>query len=99
MVGGAETQLVRLVGELKSRQWDIRVISFTSGARMEAALANLGIDVLVIEASGPFQQFKRCRALVRGIKASQPEALVTVMWQANVVGRLPGRRIRTAVGS
>jgi len=99
MVGGAETQLVRLVGELKSRQWDIRVISFTSGARMEAALANLGIDVIVIEASGPFQQYKRCRALIREIKASQPEALVTFMLQANVLGRLAGRLTRTPVVS
>lgn len=99
MVGGAETQLVRLAGALVDRNWHIRVISFAGGARMESALARLGIEVVVIDARGPLGGLRRVQALLREIRASTPDCVVTFMLQANVLGRLVGKWTGTPVVS
>lgn len=87
--------MVQLAGGLADRGWDTRVIAFAGGDRMEAALAERGVQVLVIKAKGP----KRLHALVDEIRRSKPDGLVTFMLQANVLGRLAGLWTRTPVVS
>jgi len=95
--GGAQVQLVRLARELKTRGWDIRVISMIEPGVFAEELHEVGIPVDTLSMNrgvpAPSGIFKTVSILRRW----NPVVLCSFMYHANLLGRAAGRMVRVPV--
>lgn len=94
--GGAETQLVRIARALSDRGWRVTVVSLLSDGDLRVELEAAAIPVEALARSKAMALFMVPR-LIRILRTEQPDALVSFMFHANVLGRLCGRVARVPV--
>lgn len=90
--GGAEVQLIRLVIYLKSRGWNISLVSILPPKAFEEILRENEVSMTyllpsVTKALGLMAMWR----LVDILKNQTPTILVSFMYHANVLGRIAGR--------
>lgn len=86
--GGAETQVVRLATELKSRRWVVAVACLVAPVAYVQQLKEDGIDVYSLDMPRGVPDIRavfRLRSLVRRL---QPDILHCHMFHANILGRI-----------
>ena len=90
-LGGAETQLVRLVSRLNRAKWEPLVLSLRRRDYFADELYAAGVPVTFLEARGAGSASLALVRAVRLLRRWRPEVLVSFMWHANIFGRLAAR--------
>lgn len=98
-VGGAETQLVRVATELRSRGWDVSVLTLRDGGLLGGVLTAADVMHESLSQRGERPGIRTLLSLTRALRRLRPDCLVTFMLQANLVGRLVGAWSRVPVVS
>jgi glycosyltransferase involved in cell wall biosynthesis len=88
-VGGAEGALFRLVTEMKSLTHE--VVSLTSGGEYGSRLRQAGISVYELDMQFGAGDVRRALRLAGLIRKSQPDAIQTWMYHADLIGGIVGR--------
>jgi glycosyltransferase involved in cell wall biosynthesis len=85
--GGAEKAFVRIACGLKTRGWQVHVISLRDAGRMAQPLHDSGIPVIALKSLGlaTFLAIPRLTAQLRRIR---PDLVLSFLHQANLVSRL-----------
>lgn len=90
--GGAEVQVLRLVRHLKSRGWDVNLISILPPDAFEQPLREIGISVVsLLPSRTKLMGFVAVWKLLDILKTWNPGILVSFMYHANILGRIVGR--------
>jgi glycosyltransferase involved in cell wall biosynthesis len=89
--GGAETQLVRLVTVLRSRGWEILVVSLLPCGVLERPLMAVGVRVESLGIRRATDVLRASWSLVRLLRRWRPATLVSFLFHANLLGRVAGR--------
>jgi glycosyltransferase involved in cell wall biosynthesis len=89
--GGAETQLVNVAGELKTRGWDVSVISLREPMSYQEELAQSGVPVHYLSLSPGKPQLRAWTETASLLRKLRPSVLMAFMFHANVVARTAGR--------
>jgi glycosyltransferase involved in cell wall biosynthesis len=97
--GGAEVQLLRVAGTLVERGWQAEVVALRDGPGMHDAFAAVGVPVRTLLARGAQFGPGALTGLLGAVRAFRPDALVTFLFQANVLGRVVGAWCRVPVVS
>lgn len=90
-VGGAERAFVQIAIGLKSRGWDVNVISLRDAGVLAEPLRPAGISVEALHCGGPVD-FRAIGRLKHALLKNPPAVLLTFLHQANIVGRLAAKR-------
>lgn len=90
--GGAEWALVRLLKHLDRSEWEPRVDCLGPRAPLVDELERLGIPVTCHRGTGLRSAFRVYRELVRAWRDWQPQIVQTMLFHANLLGRLAARR-------
>jgi glycosyltransferase involved in cell wall biosynthesis len=90
-VGGAERAFVQIAIGLKSRGWDVNVISLRDAGVLAEPLRQAGISVEALHCGGPVD-FRAIGRLKHALLKNPPAVLLTFLHQANIVGRLAAKR-------
>jgi glycosyltransferase involved in cell wall biosynthesis len=88
---GAETQLVRLASALRHRGDEVGLLSIMATEAFAEEVAALDIPVAHLRVRAPLRGPSAIQAGARVLRAWQPDALISFVYQANVLGRLAGR--------
>lgn len=96
-VGGAETQLVRLVTNLDQTQWRPAVVSMTPPVAFQDQLEQAGVPVLSLEMTKGRPSLAALWSMVKTLRRYRPAILVCFMFHANLLGRLAGLVARVPV--
>ncbi len=95
--GGAERQLALTVAAIDRRRFEPVVVTLFHAGAFRAEVEGAGVEVRDLGLP------KDLRAAVKGVRAPlaalRPDVVHTAMFEANVAGRLAGRRIGAAVVS
>jgi glycosyltransferase involved in cell wall biosynthesis len=95
--GGAERQLALTVAEIDRDRFDPVVVTLFHAGAFRAEVERAGVEVHDLGLP------KDLRTAVKGVRdplaALQPDVIHTAMFEANVAGRLAGRRLRVPVVS
>ncbi len=96
--GGAERAFVQIAIGLKTRGWDINVISLRDAGLLAETLCQAGISVAALHCGGP-ADIRAIGHMKRALMKNPPAVLLTFLHQANIVGRLAARRagVKTVV--
>lgn len=86
-IGGAEVNLFRLARGLRERSWDVEVAALSGEGGVGRWLEEVSIPVHHVRMERKGDPFAFAR-LVRAIRRSRPDVLHTVLFHANVTGRL-----------
>ncbi|HYW07836.1 MAG TPA: glycosyltransferase [Longimicrobium sp.] len=89
--GGAEVQIVRLARALRERGWRVAVVTLLAPEAYEAELRAAGVEVTSVRLRGRRPDPRPLLRLVAYLRRARPDALVTFMFHANVIGRVAGR--------
>ncbi|HEX8431843.1 MAG TPA: glycosyltransferase [Longimicrobium sp.] len=89
--GGAEVQIVRLARALRERGWEVGVVTFLAPEAHVDELREAGVDVTSVGVRRGRPDPLPMLRLVTLLRRRRPDALVTFMFHANVVGRVAGR--------
>lgn len=89
--GGAETQLVHLAAALRARGDEVGLLSILPTEAFGDTIAALGIPVAHLRVRRPFQGPSAIFAGAQVLRAWQPDAVISFVYQANVLGRVAGR--------
>jgi len=87
-LGGAETQVVQLAIRLKSRGWEVGVVSLTPPGILAKELEANGIPVISLGIRRRFPDPRSLFRLVRIIRLKKPTILHAHMVHANLLARL-----------
>lgn len=87
--GGAEKKLFDLITGMRERH-DIRVTCLYGAGRIAEDLQELGVDVACIEFDTPFR-FYRLKRLFSLIRSFQPDIVHTILFHANIAGRIAAK--------
>lgn len=90
-VGGAETQLARLAAGLRAKGEQVHVVALRSVPGIGDELAEDGFPVHTLVPPGRRPGPLAVARAFRLVRRLRPDAIVTFLLQANVVGRLVGR--------
>ncbi|WP_313438224.1 glycosyltransferase [Atlantibacter hermannii] len=93
--GGAETQVVSLLLELKKRGHNVRLISLTPPVDLTLPLINNAIPVISLDMTTKLSLPIAAIKLIRYIKANSPDIVHSHMFHANILVRL----IRPFIGN
>ena len=86
--GGAETQLILIGRELKSRGWEPKVVSMIFGVPLQSDFENLGIPVFTLNMRRGVPDPRGIARLVHLLRHEHPAVLHTNMVHANLLGRI-----------
>jgi glycosyltransferase involved in cell wall biosynthesis len=86
--GGAETQLVRIATKLRSRGWQVHIVSMLQPRAFEIDLAEAGITVETLAMQRGVPSPSAFIQLCRSLWASKPDVLLSFMVHANIMARL-----------
>lgn len=89
--GGAETQLLRLATCLKSRGWNVKVVSMLQPEAYVQELNACGISVGSLNMRHGVPDPRALSLLVKILKREKPSVLTSFMYHANLLGRLAGK--------
>jgi len=89
--GGAEIQLVRLATLLTERGYCTTVISLLALGRHASELQRAGVEVESLEMTKGLGALSALARAIRLVRELRPDALVSFLFHANVLGRLVGR--------
>jgi glycosyltransferase involved in cell wall biosynthesis len=89
--GGAETQVVRLACRLAERGRRCRLLSLTPCNDFADELAVAGVPVRTLGLTSAFSLPGALRDIVGDLKTEPPQALVTFLYHANILGRVAAR--------
>lgn len=89
--GGAETQLLRLAGLLREHGDEVGLLSILPTEAYADEVAALGIPLAHLDVRSVAKGPSAIQAGARVLRAWRPDALVSFVYQANVLGRLAGR--------
>ena len=92
-IGGAERAFVQIAIGLKSRGWDVNVISLRDAGALAGRLREAGIPVQALRCGGP-ADFRAIGRLKHALLKNPPAVLLTFLHQANIVGRLAAKRAK-----
>lgn len=97
-VGGAERAFVQIAIGLKTRGWDVNVISVRDAGAMAEPLRQAGISVETLHCGGP-ADIRAIGRMKDALLKNPPSVLLTFLHQANIVGRLAAKRagVKTVV--
>ena len=95
-VGGAEKALVRVAIGLKELGWGVRVISLRDAGVLSANLIAAEIPVTALNCGG-FADLRCYFRLVAELKRHPSDVVCSFLHQANVYGRLAGKRAKIPV--
>jgi len=90
-IGGAEKAFVKIAEGLTQRGWDVRVISLRDAGPMAEPLRAAGIPVTALNAGG-FLDVRAVWRMKTALLDNPCDVLLTFLHQANIVGRIAGRR-------
>ena len=90
-VGGAERAFVQIAIGLKSRGWDVNVISLRDAGPLAETLRQAGIQVDALHCGGP-ADFRAIGRMKHALQKNLPAVLLTFLHQANMVGRIAAKR-------
>lgn len=88
--GGAEKAFVRIALGLSQRNWTVHVVSLRDRGALAETLAAAGISVTALNCGGAMD-LRAITRLSRLLQQQRPDALLTFLHQANLVGRLAGQ--------
>jgi glycosyltransferase involved in cell wall biosynthesis len=86
--GGAETQVVRLATELKSRKWEVAVACMVAPSSHTDVLSEHGIPVYSLEMNRGVPDPRALLRLAKLIREFDPDVVHAHMVHANLLGRL-----------
>lgn len=89
--GGAEVQIVRLARALRERGWEVGVVTFLAPEAHVDELREAGVEVTALGVRRGRPDPLPLVRLVALLRRRRPDALVTFMFHANVIGRVAGR--------
>lgn len=89
--GGAEKALVRFAVGLHERGWHVRVVSLRDRGPLADALESASIPVTALQC-GSLLDIRAVPRLTRELHDHPPDVLVCFLHQANIVGRIAGRK-------
>lgn len=97
-VGGAEMQLLRISRELTRRGWSVTVLVLRGGPGLDAEFRDVGVEVKHLTSS-PTERpgIGAVLGLARELRGERPDCLVTMLFQANVLGKVVGAVHRVPV--
>jgi len=90
-LGGAETQLVRLVASLRTRGHVVRVISMRAPGPLGPAVRATGVPLLHLGMRPRTPNPRGLGRLFRLWRGQPPDSVVSFLYHANLLGRLAGR--------
>jgi glycosyltransferase involved in cell wall biosynthesis len=90
-LGGAESQLIRLVARLQSRGLPVRVISMLTPGPLGPAMRQTGVPVLDLGMARGTADLRGFVRLVHLWRRQPPSAVVSFLYHANLLARLAGR--------
>lgn len=88
--GGAETQMVRLARALKARAWKVGVISMLPPQAFTEELKSAGIELATLNMHRGRPDPRAVIGLVGLLRQWKPLILTTIMFHANLLGRIAG---------
>lgn len=89
-IGGAERAFVQIAIGLKSRGWDVNIISLRDAGPLAEPLRQAGIQVDALHCGGP-ADFRAIGRMKHALLKNPPAVLLTFLHQANIVGRLAAK--------
>jgi glycosyltransferase involved in cell wall biosynthesis len=95
--GGAQVQLGRIAVGLVQRGWDARVLSLLTPGSGDAIFQAAGIPVRVLGVRRGLAAPYALRDTIRWIRPHRPCVLVTLLYQAHLIGRVAGAIARVPV--
>jgi glycosyltransferase involved in cell wall biosynthesis len=95
--GGAQVQLGRIAVGLVQRGWDARVLSLLTPGSADAILEAAGIPVRLLGVRRGMEAPRVLRDTIRWIRPHRPCVLVTLLYQAHLIGRVAGAIARVPV--
>lgn len=96
-VGGAETQLVRLAVHLRAAGYAVIVATILPDGRGRPELAAAGIPHVVLPLVSPVGAITVLAGTIRLFRRWKPDAVVSFLFYANVLGRMAGAVARVPV--
>lgn len=90
--GGAEWALVRLLKHLDQTEWEPRVDCLGPPARLVSEVEALGIPVTCYSGRGIRSAWRVAQELTRNWREWQPDLVQTMLFHANIIGRIAARR-------
>jgi len=96
-LGGAETQVVHLATRLKSRNWDVRVISLMPPRAYVVELQAAGVSVFSLDIKRKVPDPRPFLRLARLIRVWRPEIVHSHMVHANILARIVRPLVRVPV--
>jgi glycosyltransferase involved in cell wall biosynthesis len=91
VLGGAETQTIRLAEGLRQHGYEVGVLSILPTAAFHDELDTLRVPVAELKLDSSFRSLSAIRGAVRVLRTWRPDALISFVYQANILGRLAGR--------
>ena len=97
-IGGAERAFVQIAIGLKSRGWDVNIISLRDAGPLAEPLRHAEISVEALHCGGP-ADFRAIGRMKHALLKNPAAVLLTFLHQANIVGRLAAKsaNIKTVV--
>lgn len=89
-VGGAEAQVSCVAQGLAGEGWVVRVVTLRDLPPDRPTTDTGSIESVSLGVSGPMWGVHAMRALVAEVRRFEPDVVVTLLLQANVIGRLVG---------
>jgi len=96
-LGGAETQVVHLAIRLKSRNWDVRVISLMPPRAYVVEMQAAGVSVFSLDIKRKVPDPRPFLRLARLIRVWRPEIVHSHMVHANILARIVRPLVRVPV--
>ncbi len=93
-IGGAQTQLARLIPALIEAGWDVRVCTLLPPPDPCPALHQIvaaGVEVDVLDARSSRDLPRAAQRATRIVRQHRPDVLLSMLYQANVLARIVGR--------
>jgi glycosyltransferase involved in cell wall biosynthesis len=89
--GGAETQLLRLADQLKSRGWEVHLVSIGNVNDFSAELRQLEIHTYTLSSGAALSKSCIPLRLLILFRRLRPHCVIAFMFHANILGRIVGR--------
>jgi len=90
-VGGAQAQLLHLAACLRRRGDEVGILTVNHNTAFLAEAAALGVPVVEVEYHSGARGLTSTMSAVRVLRAWRPDAVISFIYQANVVARIAGR--------
>lgn len=84
-IGGAQRQLIELASGLHRAGWNVKVVSFYRGGRLESRLREAGVETYCLEKSGRWDTLPFMRRLIDLVRRDEPDVIHGYLDTPNIV--------------